>query len=172
MEEVFGEVSMSANDRQVGGQHYKTRYEHWDLAHDVGMGYFDGCATKYITRWRDKDGIESLRKSVHYTEKLIEIAPAVIERGIWRPSVTVMVSCLHAYSIANNLNKEETAHVTRLATWSKVGDLQVAVQWLRGYVTKQEMKEPQLPPAKPVPATEENKHAERAAPTEQEGQGD
>ena len=30
-------------------------------------------AIKYLTRWRDKGGIEDLRKAKHYIEKLIEI---------------------------------------------------------------------------------------------------
>ena len=28
-----------------------------------------GCATKYVARWRDKDGIKDLRKSIHYLSK-------------------------------------------------------------------------------------------------------
>ncbi|MGL6008048.1 MAG: DUF3310 domain-containing protein [Culicoidibacterales bacterium] len=28
---------------------------------------------KYLSRWRDKNGVEDLKKAMHYIEKLIEI---------------------------------------------------------------------------------------------------
>jgi hypothetical protein len=34
---------------------------------------------KYVSRWRDKGGVEDLRKARHYLDKLIEIE---IEKGI------------------------------------------------------------------------------------------
>ena len=61
-----------ANKRQIGGTHYKTSYEHWDMVLDAGLGYLDGCATKYVARWRKKDGAKDLEKALHYVEKLIE----------------------------------------------------------------------------------------------------
>jgi hypothetical protein len=29
---------------------------------------------KYVSRWKDKGGIDDLRKVLHYTQKLIEVA--------------------------------------------------------------------------------------------------
>lgn len=63
---------MPANDYQVGGLHYKTSAEHWDMIIDTGACYFTGCATKYVARWRKKGGVEDLKKALHYTNKLIE----------------------------------------------------------------------------------------------------
>jgi hypothetical protein len=37
------------------------------------MGYFDGNALKYLTRYREKGGLNDLYKAIHYIEKLIEI---------------------------------------------------------------------------------------------------
>lgn len=67
-----------ANDRQVGGTHYKTGgEEHWDRIYRLfGPGYFIGCATKYIERHLNKGGIEDLRKAQHFLEKLIELEGA------------------------------------------------------------------------------------------------
>lgn len=62
----------SANARQVDGDHYKTGYEHWDFIEDVGLGYLEGYATKYIIRWRKKNGLKDLQKADHCIEKLIE----------------------------------------------------------------------------------------------------
>lgn len=64
---------MSANDTQIGGVHYKQfTYETWDVIRDWGLGYFDGNAVKYLSRWRHKGGVDDLRKARHYIDKLIE----------------------------------------------------------------------------------------------------
>ena len=63
---------MSANDYQHGGEHYATEYQHWDFVSDLELHYLIGCASKYLTRWRDKNGVEDLRKAHHYLEKAIE----------------------------------------------------------------------------------------------------
>ena len=65
---------MSATDRQVGGNHYKKhRYQHWTWIYDIsGLAYHIGCATKYVARHRDKNGIEDLEKALHYAEFILE----------------------------------------------------------------------------------------------------
>lgn len=63
-----------ANAQQVGGGHYKgTTYQHWDFVMIALAGrYLEGNITKYITRWRKKNGLEDLKKARHYLTKLIE----------------------------------------------------------------------------------------------------
>lgn len=63
---------MSANDRQVGGKHYQQEYQHWDFVIDTNMHYLYGCATKYIHRWKTKNGIQDLMKAIHYIDKAEE----------------------------------------------------------------------------------------------------
>jgi hypothetical protein len=65
---------MSANEKQVGGEHYKQGYQHWDMVADGYLDYFKGQATKYLTRYRRKNGIQDLEKSLHYLEKLNELS--------------------------------------------------------------------------------------------------
>lgn len=75
---------MSANNTQMGGDHYSTNkdaavgkcpncggpIQHWDWAMSLkGLEY---AATKYLGRWWLKDGLNSLKKVMHYTQKLIE----------------------------------------------------------------------------------------------------
>ena len=75
------DIMSKANDIQVGGVHYKqSQYETWDVINDWGLGYFDGNAVKYLSRWRHKGGIDDLRKAKHYIEKLIELE---VERGAY-----------------------------------------------------------------------------------------
>lgn len=69
---------MSANNKQVSGSHYKDKaVQPWDFIVQNGIGYLDGCAIKYLSRWRDKGGVDDLRKAVHFIEKLIETETAV-----------------------------------------------------------------------------------------------
>lgn len=74
---------LTANDHQVGGSHYKTEGlpEHWDLVNLFGWDYFQGQITKYLMRWRKKNGLEDLEKARHYLDKYIEV-----ERGKIRPA--------------------------------------------------------------------------------------
>ena len=66
---------MSANNHQIGGNHYKGKaIQPWDYIIANNLGYLEGNVVKYISRWRDKGGIDDLRKVVHYAEKLIEVA--------------------------------------------------------------------------------------------------
>jgi hypothetical protein len=69
---------MSANERQVGGDHYKRAgtggEEHWDrIWRMYGRGYFVGCITKYVERYHLKNGIQDLEKAAHFLQKLIEL---------------------------------------------------------------------------------------------------
>lgn len=68
---------MSANDKQIGGDHYKSGYQHWDFVIETQMHYLIGCATKYITRHRNKNGKQDLEKSIHYIEKFLQSASGV-----------------------------------------------------------------------------------------------
>jgi hypothetical protein len=64
---------VGANAEQYGGTHYKTlTIQPWDYILANGIGYCEGCAIKYLTRWKDKGGIEDLKKAQHYIQKLIE----------------------------------------------------------------------------------------------------
>jgi hypothetical protein len=65
---------MSANDIQVGGNHYaKQGIQTWDYIAANEIGYFEGNVIKYVSRWKQKGGIEDLRKAQHYLSKLIEL---------------------------------------------------------------------------------------------------
>lgn len=60
--------------RQVGGDHYKKHaIQPVEYIHANKLGYFEGNVIKYITRWRDKQGVEDLRKAVHYIQLLIDL---------------------------------------------------------------------------------------------------
>lgn len=58
---------------QEGGDHYQAEYQHWDWVTDIGMGYLPGNATKYVARWRKKNGLADLKKAMTYIDKMIAI---------------------------------------------------------------------------------------------------
>jgi hypothetical protein len=62
------------NNIQHGGTHYKDKsVQPWDYIAANGLGYFEGNVVKYVSRWREKGGVEDLRKARHYLDKLIEL---------------------------------------------------------------------------------------------------
>ena len=64
----------AANETQVGGDHYKEKsIQPWDFIAANHLGYFEGNIVKYVSRWRDKGGINDLKKARHYLDKLLEL---------------------------------------------------------------------------------------------------
>jgi hypothetical protein len=63
-----------ALDVQVGGSHYKNlKIQPVEYIHANQLPYIEGNIVKYITRWRDKNGIKDLEKIKHYIDLLIEL---------------------------------------------------------------------------------------------------
>jgi hypothetical protein len=75
LDENFEGIRMNnANENQIGGYHYKTKkIQPWDFIAANNLGYFEGNIIKYVSRWKEKNGIEDLRKARHYLDKLIEL---------------------------------------------------------------------------------------------------
>ena len=62
-----------ATSKQVGGDHYvKLRISPWEVIEANDLDYFQGNVIKYVMRYKDKNGIEDLRKAKHYIEYMIE----------------------------------------------------------------------------------------------------
>lgn len=63
----------SASDVQVGGDHYKKlAIQPMEYSMANKLDPLQHTAIKYVTRFRDKNGIEDLRKAIHCIEMLIE----------------------------------------------------------------------------------------------------
>ena len=58
---------------QHGGTHYKKlKIQPVEYIMANSIPYMEGNVIKYCTRWKDKGGIEDLKKAKHYLEILIE----------------------------------------------------------------------------------------------------
>jgi len=65
---------MSALNKQVDGTHYKDMpIQPVQYIHANAMGYLEGNVVKYVSRWRNKNGIADLHKAKHYIELLIDL---------------------------------------------------------------------------------------------------
>lgn len=64
---------MDANEHQVGGEHYNSKFQHWDFVLLLNLPYLPAQVTRYVARWRKKHGLEDLKKAAHYMDKLIAV---------------------------------------------------------------------------------------------------
>ena len=66
------EQNTKANSKQVGGTHYADmKIQPFDFIHANGIPFAEGCAIKYLCRWRNKGGLQDLEKAKHFIELLI-----------------------------------------------------------------------------------------------------
>jgi|TARA_R100000951_G_C2609193_1_gene170680 hypothetical protein len=71
-------VSRLSTYDAINPSHYKDNgiecieYIKERLPNDAFLGYLNGNVIKYTHRWKDKNGIEDLRKARWYLDKLIE----------------------------------------------------------------------------------------------------
>lgn len=59
--------------KQVAGNHYKDlAIQPVEYVYRNQIGFFEGNVIKYVSRWREKGGLNDLEKAKHYLEMLIE----------------------------------------------------------------------------------------------------
>jgi hypothetical protein len=112
MSQSKGEVA------QVGGNHYASVYQHWDWAADTKMGYLEGNATKYLSRWRKKNGLEDLKKARSYVDKIITYA----QQG-YKNQSTYVYSAFAQFCDCNKIQGPERDAMLLLSLWSSQTDL-------------------------------------------------
>lgn len=125
-------MSTDANSFQIGGSHYQGKGEqHWDIMIRFAIPYTLGCATKYLWRWRDKNGIQDLEKALHYLQKTKESMPIIMDT--WIP-----------IRIARDSLPESIGQNERnIIALAMSGDLFQAITYLEKFIA--EMKAAKLP---------------------------
>lgn len=79
MNQQFPEITVTANERQVGADHYKTMpMQPWDVMQAVltpeeFRGFLKGNVIKYAMRQGKKEGTDDAAKAQHYAQKLAEV---------------------------------------------------------------------------------------------------
>ena len=72
--EYFDKVTNNrADNRQVGGDHYKYyKIQPMEYALKNNLNFAQANIIKYVTRYKDKNGIQDLEKALHCIELLID----------------------------------------------------------------------------------------------------
>lgn len=122
---------MSANDTQVAGQHYQSTYQHWDLCLEALQNrYLEGQVTKYVYRWRKKNGLQDLEKALHFLEKLKEAAQLKMVLPITtsrlRPAQVYVDVCVDNFVKVNGLTPYEAQVIELMANWRTRSGLDLA----------------------------------------------
>jgi len=69
-----GSATVNALNEQVGGDHYsKLAIQPVTYINANGLSYLQGNVIKYVTRYKDKNGLQDLEKAKHYIDMLIEL---------------------------------------------------------------------------------------------------
>ena len=129
---------MQANEMQVGGSHYASGYQHWDFVHDALCGlYLEGQITKYVARWRKKNGLQDLEKALHFAMKLAE-TPGLQSMDSLNGECGVDGRAYATqFCIVNNLGEQEAYIITKIATWGHSVDLGHVIQALRDLIDQE-----------------------------------
>ena len=79
VKQVFPEIAVTADARQVGGSHYRDmQMQPWDVMQAVltpeeFRGFLKGNVIKYAMRQGTKEGTDDAGKAQHYAQKLAEV---------------------------------------------------------------------------------------------------
>lgn len=61
-----------ASERQIGGEHYKLKIQPFTFIMANNLNFFQGNVIKYVVRYQQKNGVEDLKKIIHYCELEME----------------------------------------------------------------------------------------------------
>lgn len=65
---------MNALQTQEGGGHYKNlAIQPVEYIFHNKLEYLEGNVVKYVTRHKDKNGAEDIRKAIHYCQLILEM---------------------------------------------------------------------------------------------------
>lgn len=72
---------MKSTDYQVAGDHYKKlKIQPIEYIMANQLPFAEGCIVKYVTRWRDKGGVDDLRKAKQFIDFIIEDELSKLEK--------------------------------------------------------------------------------------------
>ena len=72
--EFFNRLNGDSLATQIGGDHYKKlAIQPIEYIHKNQIGFVEGSVIKYVSRWKNKNGVEDLKKARHLLDILIEM---------------------------------------------------------------------------------------------------
>ena len=74
------EHAPAALEKQEGGKHYKGLViQPVEYIQANGLDFFQGNVVKYVTRHKEKNGAEDIRKAMHYLQLILELQYGEVE---------------------------------------------------------------------------------------------
>ena len=103
---------------QVGGDHYKKcGIEPVEYIHANGLDFFRGNIVKYVTRDKDKNGAEDIRKVIDYANMILEFDYGVLPEAKIKENGDVVMEeqeYPHGETLAEALERKEAEFYTAL----------------------------------------------------------
>ena len=88
-------MEVNVLDKQVGGSHYKKlTMQPIDFIVKAKLSFIQGNIVKYISRYINKNGIEDIKKCIHYSELAISLNDSGPEHK--------MLNLAYSYCMVNN----------------------------------------------------------------------
>lgn len=58
---------------EIRPDYYKKKgIEVWDIIDAYDLDFYEANAVKYVLRWREKGGVEDLKKAITYIQRIID----------------------------------------------------------------------------------------------------
>ncbi len=103
---------------QVGGDHYKKcGIEPVEYIHANGLDFFRGNIVKYVTRDKDKNGAEDIRKVIDYANMILEFDYGILPEAKIKENGDVVMEeheYPHGETIAEEIERKEAEFYTAL----------------------------------------------------------
>lgn len=80
-EEFFEDEVVERKSVEVGGEHYQMPIQPIEFIMANGIPFCEGNVIKYVCRHRRKNGVEDIRKAIHYLEIILEKEYGVKAKG-------------------------------------------------------------------------------------------
>ena len=136
---------MKANDKQINGTHYIPKVgggvQHWDYCVKTDVPNLEYAASKYVQRWREKNGIIDLNKAIHYLEKRIEVSSQ--GTGRWR-GAKPDDDLFEKYVQDNKIPSYEAMTIYSIMHWVHVRELKTAITSIKKLIQEESEGAPGL----------------------------
>lgn len=125
-------------------EHYNKGIECWDYIVSHNMDFLSGNIIKYVTRYKDKNGIEDLKKAKQYLDKLIEVEEnkRMDEATLKKIKNVETLKLSIAKSVELRTKLTEDLHQVQVGLWLDVDELGMIVGQYEAhrYLTEVESK--------------------------------
>lgn len=94
---------MKATDRQVGGNHYNMPYQPIKFITENNLNFIQGNIVKYVSRYKNKNGLQDLEKALHYAELGQELDTHPLSKPVFTDACGIYCSANHISSMGVHL---------------------------------------------------------------------